>query len=263
MNDPPGASRVTRISIAPVKGLALQRLDEAEVGPNGVAENRRLHLVDANGRLVNGKVSMRLSLVASRLDLAAGTLAIEFPGGQMVAGTLDLGEPFETIFFGRPAAGRIVVGPWAAALSAYAGLELRLIMADEVGAASDRGTDAGVSVISAASIADLAYTGGVETLDARRFRMLFEIDGVGPYAEDTWIGRDVRIGEALVHLSGNVGRCVVTTCDPATGKRDFDTLGVLASYRGEIATTEPLPLGVVGDVVTTGRVRLGDPVLPL
>ncbi len=136
-------------------------------------------------------------------------------------------------------------------------------MSDEVGAASDRGPDAGVSVISAASIADLAHTGGVESLDARRFRMLFEIDGVGPYAEDRWIGRDVRVGGAVVHLSGNIGRCVVTTCDPATGERDFDTLGVLARYRREIATTEPLPLGVVGDVVTTGRVRVGDPVLPL
>jgi uncharacterized protein YcbX len=263
VSDPPGSARVTRISIAPVKGLALHQLDEAEVGPNGVAENRRLHLVDAGGRLVNGKVSMRLSLVASRLDLAAGTLALEFPGGQVVAGALELGEPFETVFFGRPAAGRIVVGPWAAALSAYAGIDLRLIMSDEVGAASDRGPDAGVSVISAASIADLAHTGGVESLDARRFRMLFEVDGVGPYAEDGWIGRDVRVGGAVVHLSGNIGRCVVTTCDPATGERDFDTLGVLAGYRREIATTEPLPLGVVGDVVTTGRVRVGDPVLPL
>jgi uncharacterized protein len=263
VSDPAGDARVTRISIAPVKGLALQQLDTVELGPNGVAENRRLHLVDANGRLVNGKVSMRLSLVASRIDRAAGTLALEFPGGDVVAGAIELGEPVETVFFGRPAAGHVVVGPWAAALSAQSGIDLRLIMSDEVGAASDRGADAGVSMISAASIADLAHIGGVETLDSRRFRMLFEIDGVAAYAEDTWIGRDVRIGGAVVHLLGNIGRCVVTTCDPATGERDFDTLGVLASYRREIATTEPLPLGVVGDVVTTGRVRVGDPVIPL
>jgi len=93
--------------------------------------------------------------------------------------------------------------------------------------------------------------------------MLFEIDGVDPYTEDAWIGREVRIGEAVVLPHGNIGRCVVTTCDPATGERDFDTLGVLATYRREIDTTEPLPLGIVGDVVTTGRVRVGDPVTPL
>jgi uncharacterized protein len=263
VHDPAGDARVTRISIAPVKGLALQRVGEVELGANGVAENRRLHLVDAAGRLVNGKASMRLSLVASRLDRETGTLALEFPGGEVVAGALELGEPFETVFFGRPAGGRIVVGPWAAALSAFSGLELRMIMSDEVGAASDRGPDAGVSIISSASIADLAHTGGVEGLDPRRFRMLFEIDGVDAYAEDTWIGRDVRIGDAVVHPLGNIGRCVVTTCDPDTGERDFDTLGVLAGYRRGIETTEPLPLGVVGDVVATGRVRVGDAVIPL
>ena len=260
---PSSQARVTRISVVPVKGLAVRAMDAVDVGRNGVAENRRLHLVDAAGRLVNGKTSMRLSLVASDLDLAAGTLALTFPGGDAVAGELELGAPFETVFFGRPAAGRLVTGPWNAALSSFSGVGVRLVMTDEIGAASDRGPDAGISIISEASIADLAHVGGVESLDPRRFRMLFEIDGVGPYAEDTWIGRDVQIGSAVVHPLGNIGRCVVTTCDPATAERDFDTLGVLASYRRDIETTEPLPLGVVGDVVRTGRVQVGDRVTPL
>jgi uncharacterized protein YcbX len=254
---------VSAISVAAVKGLAVRRVEAVDVAASGVAENRRLHLVDASGRFVNGKTSMRLSLVASRLDLAAGTLALEFPEGGAVAGEIALGEPIETVFFGRPAPGRLVLGPWNAALSAWSGLDLRLVMSDDVGAANDRGPDAGVSIVSSASVADLAREGGVAGLDARRFRMLFEVDGVAPYAEDAWIGRDVRIGEAVVRPRGNVGRCVVTTCDPSTGERDFDTLGVLAAYRGDIATSEPLPLGVVGDVVTPGRVRVGDAVAPL
>ena len=178
-------------------------------------------------------------------------------------GTLELGEPIETVFFGRPAQGRIVMGPWGPALSEWSGLDLRLVMSDEVGAASDRGPDAGVSIISEASVADLAHRGGADALDSRRFRMLFEVGGVAPYAEDTWIDHDVRIGDAVVYPLGNIGRCVVTTCDPDTAQRDFDTLGVLAGYRADIATSEPLPLGVVGDVVTPGRVRVGDPVAVL
>ena len=260
MESSPGEARVSRISIAPVKGLALRQVESADVGPNGVAENRRLHLVDASGRLVNGKTSMRLTLVSSALDSAAGTLTLEFPQGDVVTGPVELSEPFETIFFGRPAAGHIVAGPWAAALSEWSGLELRLVMTDEVGAASDRGAEASVSIIAAASVADLARTGGVGALDSRRFRMLFEVEGVAAYAEDGWLGRDVRIGDALVRPLGNVGRCSVTTCDPATAQRDFDTLGVLATYRGDIETTEPLPLGVAGGVLSPGRVRVGDPV---
>jgi uncharacterized protein YcbX len=256
-------ARVSKISIAPIKGLAVRRVDAVDVGVNGVAENRRLHLVDETGRFVNGKTSMRLSLVASRLDLAEGTLSLEFPEGDVIEGTLALGEPIETVFFGRPARGRIVSGPWAAALSAWSGLDLRLVMSDEPGAASDRGPDAGVSIISGASVADLARSGGVDALDSRRFRMLFEVAGVAPYAEDAWIDHRVRIGDAVVYPLGNVGRCVVTTCDPVTAQRDFDTLGVLATYRREIETTEPLPLGIVGDVVTPGRVRVGDAVTVL
>jgi uncharacterized protein len=256
-------AHVARILVAPVKALAVRAVDTVELGWNGVAENRRLHLVDADGRLVNGKRSMRLSLVGSRLDSTSGTLVLEFPGGDEVAGTIELGEPFETVFFGRPAPGRLVVGPWNTALSAWSGIDLRLAMSDEQGAASDRGLDAGVSIISTASVADLAHTGGIDALDSRRFRMLFEVDGVEPYAEDRWIGRDVEIGAAVVHPLGNIGRCVVTTCDPDTGERDFDTLGLLATYRRHIETTEPLPLGVVGDVVVTGPVRVGDPVVPL
>ena len=69
-------ARVTRISIAPIKGLAVRRVDSVDVGVNGVAENRRLHFVDENGRFVNGKTSMRLSLGGSRLNLAENTLTL-------------------------------------------------------------------------------------------------------------------------------------------------------------------------------------------
>jgi uncharacterized protein len=254
------AARVTRISIAPIKGLGLRHPDAVELTSRGVAENRRLHLVDGAGRLVNGKTRIGLMKVFSTLDLAARTLVLRFPEGDEVAGELELGAPQTTIFFGRPVSGRTVEGPFAGALSAWAELDLRLVMSDEVGAAGDRGDDGIVSIISAASIADVGHHGGVDELDARRFRMLFEIDGVAPYDEDSWIGRDVRVGEAVVRPLGNVGRCVITTCHPDTTERDFDTLGVLAAYRREIETTEPLPLGVAGAVVEQGRVRLGDPV---
>ena len=131
-------------------------------------------------------------------------------------------------------------------------------MADELGAGTDRGIGAAVSIISRGSIADVARAGGAERLDGRRFRMLFEVDGLDPYEEESWIGRDVRIGDALVRPRGNVGRCAVTTCDPDSALRDFDTLGVLARHRRSVQADEPLPLGVVGRVVRPGRVRVGD-----
>jgi uncharacterized protein len=256
-------ARISRIAIAPVKGLALELPAEVLLGPDGVAENRRLHLIDETGRLINDKTAPRLMLVAADLDLQARTLSLRFPDGGEAAGELALGEPTTTIFYGRPVAGRMLVGPWAQMLSDWVGLELRLVMSDDPGAATDRGPQAGVTLISGASIADVARAGGAHALDGRRFRMLFEIDGVEAYAEEAWIDRDVRIGEAVVRLRGNVGRCVITTCDPDTATRDFDTLRVLAQHRKDVETNEPLPLGVVGAVVTPGRVRVGDEVLAL
>ena len=54
--------------------------------------------------------------------------------------------------------------------------------------------------------------------------MLFEIDGIGAHEEDSWIGAEVRIGEATVVFNGDIGRCVVTSRDPDTGVIDLPTL---------------------------------------
>ena len=101
-----------------------------------------------------------------------------------------------------------------------------------------------------------------EPVDGRRFRMLLEIDGVGAHEEDKWIGGEVQAGDAVLRFNGDVGRCVVTSHDPDLGVTDLDTLGTLARYRRE-GRTEPLPFGVYGSVVSPGRVRVGDAVVPL
>jgi uncharacterized protein YcbX len=88
--------------------------------------------------------------------------------------------------------------------------------------------------------------------------MLVEVDGVDAHGEDTWVGRRVRIGEALVSFNGHVGRCLVTSRDPDTGTIDLPTLDLLRGYRGDEPSTEPLPFGIYGEVIEPGAVRLGD-----
>jgi uncharacterized protein YcbX len=128
----------------------------------------------------------------------------------------------------------------------------------------DRGGDGAVSLISRASLARLAEVGGVESLDSRRFRMLVEIDGVDAHAEDRWVGGGpVRIGGAVVAFTGHVGRCLITSRDPESGVVDLPTLDLLGSYRGSVDSTEPLPFGVWGRVVSPGTVRVGDEVSPV
>jgi uncharacterized protein YcbX len=259
-SDPQGT--VAWITIAPVKGLGLVSLDTVELEPFGVRDNRRFYLVDEEGRMVNGKVAGPLVGVLPSYDDRAGTLALRFPDGSVVASEVAVGERVTTSFFGRPVSGQVVDGPFAAALSDFAEMALTLVRTERAGDGPDRGLGAGVSLVGTASLEALATAAGVDRVDGRRFRMLLGIGGTPAHAEDGWLGRRVRIGDAVALLHGNVGRCAVTTHDPDLGLPDLDTLRVLGEYRGDVETTERLPFGVWGEVVRPGRVRHGDLVSP-
>jgi uncharacterized protein len=146
------------------------------------------------------------------------------------------------------------------ALSRWAGRPLRLVQSPP-GAAVDRGRGH-VSLVSRASLEELGRHAG-QAVDGRRFRMLFELDGCEAHDEDGWVKRHVRIGEALVRLRGDVGRCAITTQNPETGVTDFDTLRTIAGYRPLTANEKGkkhIPFGVYGEVVEAGKVAVGDSV---
>jgi uncharacterized protein YcbX len=249
---------VSWLSVAPVKGLALVRRDEIALEPHGVLENRRFYVLDERGRFVNGLTRLERSLfaVVPDWDAEADALRLTFPDGRVVADEVSLGAPVSTWFYNRAETGRIVDGPWARALSDYAGRELRLARTDEPGRAVDR-PDGSVSVVSDESVDELARHAGVDSADARRFRMLVGISGGEPHEEDRWIGCDVAIGGAVVRIHEQVARCAITTKNPDTGERDLDTLRVIRAYRG-VRGTKTLDFGVYGEVVTPGTVRVGD-----
>jgi uncharacterized protein len=249
---------VAWITIAPVKALALESLEEVELAEGGPVGDRRFFLVDDTGRLVNNKGLGILQQVRPVYDEVGRTLELAFPDGTNVKDEVSLGDEIETVFWGLSVPARLVVGPWSNALSELAGKPLRLVDAGRP--AVDRGRGGAASLVSTASLAVLAEELGVDTVDGRRFRMLFGIDGVEPHAEDGWLGKRIRIGQAIVVPIGNVGRCAVTTQNPETGRPDLDTLKALARYRDVPETTEPLPFGVHAAVSVPGLVRVGDPV---
>jgi len=255
-------ARVVRICIAPVKALHVVDPDEVELTHAGVVGDRRFWLVDRDRRLVNGKGHPELMRVRPEWDEASHRLALSFPDGSVVEGEVEPGEPFAAELYGTPHPSQLVPGPWQEALSEFAGEPLTLLWSER--GAQDRGSDRGgwASLISRGSLERLGSEAGVaEAVDGRRFRMLFEIDGVEPHEEDGWLGNRVAIGEAVIVPLGDVGLCVVTTRDPDTALSDLDTLKVLAGYRRE-GVAEPLPFGVYCDVAVPGRVRVGDAVRP-
>jgi uncharacterized protein YcbX len=256
--------RLAWISFTPVKGLRLRELQEAMLTEDGIPGDRAFFLVDADGRMVNAKRLGPLVTVVADHAADAGRLSLHLPDGHEVAGDVELGDAIAVRFYRMTLQARPVGGPFAQALSEVAGVPLQLVAAPPQRSGVDRGREGAVTLLSTASLERLqAEANAADSVDPRRFRMTFGIEGVDqPHAEDTW--RDVRIGEALVRVRGNVGRCAVTTRNADSGDVDFPTLHHLAAYRGDgIATTEPLPFGVHARVVEPGRVRVGDPVEPL
>lgn len=252
-------ARVTALSVAPIKGTRLQRVDAIQLGQSGARGDRRFFVIDDRDRMVNGKTLGELQTVVATFGEASSWLELTLPDGQVVEGRVDGGgAPVEVQFYSGRRPAQVLQGPWAEALSELIGQPLRLV---DGGPAVDRGVEGAVSLISRASLEQLASEAGmVDKLDARRFRMLVEIEGVRAHMEDRWIGRSVQIGSAVVRFEGNVGRCLITSRDPESGEIDLPTLDVIRGYRGDVESTEPLPFGVYGRVLQGARVSVGDPV---
>jgi uncharacterized protein YcbX len=254
-------ARVSWISFTPVKATMLHLVDEVELLESGVRGDRRFYFVTERGRLVSNKDHGPLQLVRAEYDADADTLSLRFPDGDVVDGEVGRGEEIATTFHKQPRAARLVVGPWADAVSDAVGQPVRLVEPEFP--APDRGRGGAASLLSTTSLERLAHQLGVEAVDRRRFRMNFGVEGVEAHEEDGWRGRRVRVGEAVVIPQGNVGRCAITTQNPDTGQVDLDTLNALAGYRSGAETTEPLPFGIHAAVAQAGRVRVGDPVRPV
>lgn len=252
---------VAWLHVAPVKGLALQERDEIALGPAGVEENRRFCLVDAEGRRYGALRDGRLQAVRPSWDPHERVLTLAFPDGSVAEGEIRLDGDGDTDLFDRRVAIRFVAGPWSEALSAYAGRPLRLVLAGAPNGSVDRARGP-VTLVSRASVDELARAAGVPSVDARRFRMLIGLDGCAAHEEDDWIGRTVQIGEAIVRPLEQVARCAITTQNPGTGAVDFDTLRELIAYRG-LRDGRHADMGVYGEVVHPGRIRVGDRVEPL
>jgi hypothetical protein len=251
---------VARLSVTPVKGLALHHPEELALDEGGVRGDRRFLLVDDTGRLFSITRHGPLSAVTASYDPDDERLRLRFPSGETVEGEAAAsGNAVSVDMFGRPVSGRVVPGPFEVALSAYAGRPVKLLRLERDLVGFDLHP---LTLVSRESVAELARRAGLPWVDPRRFRMTMDLAGCsGPHEEDAWAGRRVRVGEVVVEVLGPVPRCAATTRDPDTGKRDLDTLRLVRAYRG--AARDDVCFGVYAAVREPGRVRVGDPVEPL
>ena len=247
---------VSQLAIAPVKGMRLQRSTEIQLGRHGVTGDREFFIVDDDCRLLQTSRNPGLMRIEPSWEPARNLLALRFPDGRVVQDEPEPGTAAVTrMYDGREIPGRIISGPLGAALSGYLGRTVHLFKraADHFG-----NDDRPVTLMSEASLHALAAECGGTAPDPRRFRMTITVTGADPWAEHSWSGQQVTIGDIALRALTPVPRCVVTTRNPESGATDVRILHALARLRGK----NDITFGVWCEIIRPGRVQVGDPVIP-
>jgi uncharacterized protein len=207
--------RIAELWRYPVKALRGESLQSAELDEGGMRGDRLLRIDDEKGRTITSRTARSL------LSLSA---TIGDDGDPLIDGV-----------------------PWREPASLDA-------VRDASGPGAQFARTNGGKRFDAAPI--LAATdGGLAQLgvDRRRFRPNILLEGIDGTAERDWIGRRLRIGEALLFVREPCERCVVTTIDPDNLEVDPDVLRRTRLELGGI-------MGVYCDVLIGGEIGVGDPV---
>ena len=89
-----------------------------------------------------------------------------------------------------------------------------------------------------------------------RFRSNIAVDGLATWEEQSWIGRNLRIGDIEFKAVSPVTRCVATHAHPRTGKRDLPIMKTLL----ELFPAERPTFAIMMTSDRGGRIRVGDKV---
>ncbi|HSE05480.1 MAG TPA: MOSC N-terminal beta barrel domain-containing protein [Methylomirabilota bacterium] len=182
----------------PVKSMAGERLDAAEVTGAGLVGDRVVHVAGPGRRVLTARTHPRLLGLRGSLG----------PDGQPLVN----GRPWQA-------------GESADAVRSAAGPEARLVRYD----GPERfdvlplliGTDGAFELLA---------------VDHRRLRPNIVVGGVDGLAERGWPGRQLRIGGVIASVAKLRTRCVMTTYDPDTQEQDLSVLRRIASeFEGQMA----------------------------
>ena len=246
---------IERIGFTPVKGGRHLTHDLADLSADGPVGDRVFCLVDrSRGRVLRTVENPALLRACAQWE--AGVLSVDFPGHTVEGVPIPSGETFKVDYWGRTASLEGCTGPWAEAYSEYLGYDVTLCRSMTSGEVV---YGASVTVVTTGSMHLLSDRLGGEVA-SERFRSTFLVDTAQstPHVEDSWVGRELRLGEATVQVRGVVPRCAVVDLNPVTARKDAPVLLELATYRqgdGEVS------FGVDAVVTVPGRVRTGDRVV--
>ena len=245
---------VAKIYRYPVKGLSAQILPDVNLtAGEGLPDDRRFAIThgaasfDASAPewrpkkdFLNLVRNERLAALETDYDSATGILTIRRNGRQVARGqiTNPTGRLLINQFFAAYMKGEVPGTP-------------SLVEAPGIMFSDTR--EKYVSILNTASVADIERVVNAP-VNPLRFRANLLLDGLEPWAEAKWAGRSVAIGDAVLQVVKQIGRCAAAEVNPITALRDINI--PLSLERGFSHHN----CGVYARVVKGGRVATGDPV---
>ena len=170
----------------PVKSMAGESLEAADLTETGVVGDRIVQARSAAGRIMTART--RPLLLRHRATLSSGN---------------------QVLVDGRPWTAEGV----ARDVEAAAGAGTRLVQ-------NDSGDRFDILPLLVATDGMLAAVGH----DRRRFRPNLVIGGVPGLSERQWEGAQLRIGPVVIGIQDLRTRCIMTTFDPDSGRQDLGVL---------------------------------------
>jgi uncharacterized protein YcbX len=257
---------VSGLFIYPIKGCRGIALHEALVEDIGLANDRRMLVIDQDGTFLSQREVASMALIDVAVHPNGWQLSAPNQPSIIVAPTTN--GPTRLVTVWRDTCMVVDQGDAIATwLTAVLGQACRMV----VMAPSYRrlvSADFALKADDAVSFADgyaslITNQGSLDDLNTKlsapigmdRFRPNIVVSGAPAWDEDTW--HEIRIGEVSVTAVKPCARCVVTTTDQLTGERSHEPLATMSTFR-------KLGHGVIfGQNLihrTLGTIRVGDAV---
>jgi uncharacterized protein len=231
--------RIDRVTLTPGETLPFDRAFAIENGPGRFDPENPRHLPKVSFLMLMR--DERLASLDSRFDDETQILTIFRAGKQVARGDL------------QTKLGRTMIEQF---MAAYMKDSLRGAP-KIVSAANHSFSDVPIKclhVVNLASVRELQRTVG-KPVNPLRFRANLYVEGIEPWAELSWTGRELAIGDARLEVVARTQRCDATNVDPATAARDLALPSVLQRTWGHA------DFGIYAKVKAGGAIAAADPVM--
>ncbi|GLP96210.1 YcbX family protein [Paraferrimonas sedimenticola] len=229
--------KLSQIWRYPLKSGAPESLQTADVGLEGLIQDRRLLMIDANGQMITGRSEPKM--LRFKAGIANQQLSLSHPDHEQISASLEdlqisvpaqvWSDSFEAFHISDEVDAYVSRVLGQAAQLLYCG-ERSQRLGGKTGQSLSMADGYPLLLISDASLRELNWR-SPEPLSMERFRPNLVVSAQLPFIEDHW--QRVRIGEVEFELVEPCSRCNFTTLDPETltYQAEQEPLTTLSKFR--------------------------------